>query len=128
MPTTMLVDAPAWFIVLEYLKVLLTPSFLLLAFTMFLVVLVAHMRRARGMRCSPQYSDLIDRTSALANDVAKRARKGELSAEDMVKHLEAAATTLAHVKRAKDIGDRNPLKEAVHELLREKSAEHDPTE
>ena len=123
MPTTIPADAPTWFILLEYLKVLLTPTLLLLAFAIFMTVLLISMRKALGIRCSGKYGALIDQTSALADEVAKRARNGNLPAEEMVKHLEQNATFLAEIRRAKDIGSSNPMKEAICDLLRHHAKE-----
>ncbi|HUU92147.1 MAG TPA: hypothetical protein VM238_13175 [Phycisphaerae bacterium] len=127
MPVTVPSDAPTWFIVLEYLKVLLTPTLLLLVFAVFMAILVISMRKARGMRCSAEYSALIGKTSAFADEVARRASNGELPADAMVKHLEGNAKLLAQIKHAKDIGSTNPMKEAFLHLLGQMAKEKSPT-
>jgi len=71
----------------------------------FLTVVVAMLVATCGCNAvmmSPEYSDLLDRTTALSKETATRAKAGELTDTQMVDALDKQADVWQRFKDAKD--------------------------
>jgi len=119
MTTVIPTDLPTWLIVLEYIKVFCSASFVIAVggFVVLMMHLWLVVVRVNGIRCDDKMSFMIDMAAGNASEIARRVEKGEFPEHLMKSCLIADAQILNSIKKSKEAGNANPISDAFNKLL-----------
>ena len=96
------------------MKAFATPSIIVLIVLGIMAIVLTGFRTPEDIYTNQELGILIDRISILANEVAKRAREGKLSSEEMIRYLELHVQDFEILKQFKDRSKGNvPLNDLV---------------
>jgi hypothetical protein len=119
MPTTVPADIPTWYIVLEFLKFIFSPAFLVTVAGVLLLVVYfwTYHIHPIGLRCNATYSRLIDTTTALLEVTAKDIEDGKLTDEQIKEFIHSTVLTMYAIRTAKDQGQQSRMSIVVKDAL-----------